>query len=90
MQHRPFAAKLFRLSGAAALVLTLGAAQPAFAHPPPKDECPGKQTFVRFDEKGCPATPKRPQHNRKRICCMNLGGKVHCNPFQPCPPNSPN
>ena len=90
MQHDSFATKVVRLSGAAALIVSLGAAPSAFAHPPPKDDCPGKQVLVRVEEKGCPATPKRPQHNRKRVCCQNPAGKVHCNPFQPCPPNSPN
>lgn len=62
----------------------------ALAHPPPKLDCPGKQTVARIEEKGCPVTPKRPVHIRKRVCCRNPAGKVHCRPFQMCPPNSPN
>lgn len=76
--------------GAAFLLGSLTVASSASAQPPPKLDCPGKQVVQRIEEKGCPVTPKRPVHIRKRVCCQNPAGKVHCRPFQPCPPNSPN
>jgi len=90
MHRLTFSVRVFRLASAAALVLSLGAAPSAFAQPPPKLTCPGKQVVQRIEEKGCPATPKRPVHIRKRVCCQRPSGQIHCHPFQPCPANSPN
>jgi hypothetical protein len=77
-------------AAAAALVVSIVAASSAEAQPPPKLDCPGKQVVVRIEEKACPPTPKRPVHVRKRVCCQRPSGQIHCRPFQPCPPNSPN
>ena len=92
MQRRSFRGVVLRAALGAAVVLgslTVSSTS-AVAHPPPNLDCPGKQTVVRIEEKGCPVTPKRPVHIRKRVCCQNPAGKVHCRPFQMCPPNSPN
>ena len=91
MHHRAFRGVVLRAAVAAALALgSLTVGSTASAQPPPKLDCPGKQTIARIEEKGCPVTPKRPVHIRKRVCCQNPAGKVWCRPFQPCPPNSPN
>jgi hypothetical protein len=51
--------------------------------------CPGKHTLVRIDEKICEPTPDRPLIIRKRVCCQNPAGKVHCDHFEHCPRVSP-
>lgn len=90
MHRRSFSAGVFRTAVAAAVLMGLGSTPSAFAWPPEKLTCPGKQVVQRIETKECPVTPKRPMHIRKRVCCQNPAGKVHCRPFQPCPPNSPN
>ncbi len=51
--------------------------------------CPGKETLVRIDELTCDANPHRPVVVRKRACCMNPAGRVHCEHFPHCPNESP-
>lgn len=90
MQRRSFAVKVCQLAVAASVVLGLGSVPSAFAQPPANLTCPGDQVVQRIEEKGCPVTPKRPVHIRKRVCCQRPSGQINCRPFQPCPPNSPN
>ncbi|MEO6030142.1 MAG: hypothetical protein ABIR79_25015 [Candidatus Binatia bacterium] len=90
MHRLTFSVRVFRLASAAALVSSLGAAPSAFAQPPPNLTCPGKQVVQRIEEKGCPATPKRPVQIRKRVCCQRPSGQINCHPFHPCQANSPN
>jgi hypothetical protein len=52
-------------------------------------DCPGRETLVRIDEKTCEATPNRPLIVRRRACCENPAGRVHCRHFQHCPSHSP-
>ncbi len=84
----------------AALVLTLLAATlaaPAVAVADDGEEdgrrvtlgCPGRETLVRIDELTCDANKHRPLIVRKRACCMNPAGKVHCEHFPHCPNESP-
>lgn len=90
MHHRSTFVRVFRLASAAALLWGLGSVPSAFAQPPEDLTCPGKQVVQRIEEKGCPVTPKRPVHIRKRVCCQRPSGQIHCRPFRPCPANSPN
>jgi hypothetical protein len=89
MQRRSFS-RVVLSAVAAALVVGLGSVTPAFADPPEDLTCPGKQVVDRIEEKECPATPKRPMHIRKRVCCQRPSGQVHCRPYRACPSNSPN
>ncbi|HEY2389525.1 MAG TPA: hypothetical protein VGK30_21425 [Candidatus Binatia bacterium] len=50
--------------------------------------CPGRETLVRVDENICPANPHRPVIIRKRACCQNPAGRVHCDHFEHCPRES--
>jgi hypothetical protein len=51
-------------------------------------ECPGRETLVRIDEQVCNANPHRPVIIRKRACCQNPAGRVHCDHFEHCPRES--
>ena len=51
--------------------------------------CPGRETLVRVDEQICNANPHRPVIIRKRACCQNPAGRVHCDHFEHCPRESP-
>jgi hypothetical protein len=51
--------------------------------------CPGRETLVRVDEATCPANKNRPLIVRKRACCQNPQGRVHCDHFEHCPNESP-
>ncbi len=51
--------------------------------------CPGRETLVRIDEQTCAANPHRPLIVRKRACCKNPAGRVHCDHFEHCPRESP-
>jgi hypothetical protein len=94
MQRRSLMGWVLRCAaaGAAALVVNFVVVSPADAqgHHPPNLTCPGQQVVQRIEEKACPPTKKRPLHIRKRVCCQRPSGQIHCRPFQPCPPNSPN
>lgn len=92
MQRRSFRGVVLRAAFGAAFVLGSLTVSPSagLAHPPPNLTCPGNQVVHRIEEKGCPVTPKRPVHIRKRVCCQRPSGQINCRPFQPCPPNSPN
>jgi hypothetical protein len=50
--------------------------------------CPGRETLVRIDEQICEANPHRPLIVRKRACCKNPAGRVHCDHFPHCPHES--
>jgi hypothetical protein len=50
--------------------------------------CPGRETLVRVDEQVCNANPHRPVIIRKRACCQNPAGRVHCDHFEHCPRES--
>ncbi len=96
--------RFIRVGLALALVATLAAPIPAFAdrgghgdderdddhgrHTQDID-CPGHQTLIRIDEVVCPATKHRPLIVRKRACCQNKSGQVHCDHFEHCPHESP-
>lgn len=77
------------------LASTLAAPIAVFADSQDDDErkpnlnCPGRETLVRVDEAFCPATPHRPFIVRKRACCQNPRGTVHCDHFEHCPSQSP-
>jgi hypothetical protein len=51
--------------------------------------CGSRETLVRVDEAICPPNPRRPLIVRKRICCKNHQGRVHCDHFEHCPHESP-
>jgi len=51
--------------------------------------CPGRETLVRIDESDCPPNNNRDLIVRKRACCENPAGRVHCFPFAHCPSKSP-
>jgi len=50
--------------------------------------CPGRETLVRVDEQICNANPHRPVIIRKRACCQNPAGRIHCDHFEHCPRES--
>jgi hypothetical protein len=52
-------------------------------------QCPGRETLVRVDEVTCPPNKNRPLIVRKRACCQNPAGRVHCDHFPHCPHESP-
>ena len=51
--------------------------------------CPGRETLVSLDQKICPPNKNRPLIVRKRACCKNPAGRVHCDHFDHCPNESP-
>jgi hypothetical protein len=82
----------------AMLVAMLATPLAAFAAPGGGDDgerhtqslnCPGRETLVRVDESTCPANKNRPLIVRKRACCQNPAGRVHCDHFEHCPNESP-
>ena len=58
-------------------------------HGPGSLNCPGRETLVRVDEVTCPPNKNRPLIVRKRACCQNPAGRVHCDHFPHCPNESP-
>ncbi len=51
--------------------------------------CPGRETLARVDENICPPNGRRPLIVRKRACCQNPQGRIHCDHFEHCPNESP-
>jgi hypothetical protein len=58
-------------------------------HGPGSLNCPGRETLVSVEELTCPPNKNRPLIVRKRACCKNPAGRVHCDHFPHCPNESP-